>query len=88
MSDLVGNPEDRFSRVAAHTVPGQASQRLVTSMSHPSVIHHFQRSFLKWPVKKMSLDRGNKSLFMKLDHMMIHKQAIFKWLQMYLMYLI
>ena len=31
MSDLVGNPEDRFSRVAAHPGTGEVKKQLKTS---------------------------------------------------------
>ena len=38
MSDLVGNPEDRFSRVTAHMVTGPRSQQTGEACADYSVI--------------------------------------------------
>ena len=53
MSDLVGNPEDRFSRVEAHMV---IPNTLCSRMNHPctcvSVMCHEKSAFLHMCINK------------------------------------
>ena len=48
MSDLVGNPEDRFSRVAAHSRTTNFDEIVATSLSSPSVLSNLFWQELIW----------------------------------------
>ena len=51
MSDLVGNPEDRFSRVAAHLVPVKTQEALALSqpdLTFNLIINKIQRKDIKY----------------------------------------
>ena len=41
MSDLVGNPEDRFSRVAAHLLLSQSPSATLEVLSLPLTAHFY-----------------------------------------------
>ena len=58
MSGLVGNPEDQFSRVAAHNVRGCENQKLITrtKMFNRISCHDCKINIINESVDHMTLD--------------------------------